>query len=515
MKLKLADKSRSSLSATIAGKRFALALRKIEEGQFTDAESLLVTTIRSPDLPVEEIYDANLALVLCYKGQEKYKEAEEAILRLQRSAQPSEIQAAELDNWLNEIHIEDIKAKITTALELKTQKKYDQALASLKLLLNSKDISKVHLAHVNHCIAEICLEKPNPEEGLSYALKACEARHDRQDHLYYDSCRLLGRLYRSLGNHAEAAIYYEEIPSGYHSGGNASLEHFKTIDTNAAVDVLIQFSHGKYLLARRMISKQNCLIYFSGTNVDQGVDWKVVGTHEKDVEGLCLSPNGQWIVSASRTEVKIWNVIRSPPILETTLSKANTLRYPGLAISPDSRFLVVNYWGKSTHQWDFVTKKRSILGRLSGSRLLRFSPDGKILAVVIRNRFHLFTYPALDFIVEVEDTHYVSFSVNMLASASYNDGFIKIRDFETRRVWSYLNFIYGDIMDLAFSPDGNLIACSLRESLMLWDIATNKLLQDIASERTIGRNELTFSRDGNYLASIRDGSIKFWNIKYW
>jgi WD40 repeat protein len=70
-----------------------------------------------------------------------------------------------------------------------------------------------------------------------------------------------------------------------------------------------------------------------------------------------------------------------------------------------------------------------------------------------------------------------------------------------------------DVIDIAFSPDGNLVAASLNDnSINIWNISSQDLLI-----RLIGHTELIedllFSKDGKFLISgSLDGNVRIWGI---
>ena len=66
------------------------------------------------------------------------------------------------------------------------------------------------------------------------------------------------------------------------------------------------------------------------------------------------------------------------------------------------------------------------------------------------------------------------------------------------------------IYTLQFSPDGNTLAIGTENTLVLWDIHTNRA-------RSVDRQRLVltsaFSLDGKILATGGDGGVKFWSVE--
>jgi WD40 repeat protein len=69
-----------------------------------------------------------------------------------------------------------------------------------------------------------------------------------------------------------------------------------------------------------------------------------------------------------------------------------------------------------------------------------------------------------------------------------------------------------DILSLAFSPDGKLLASSaLDGTIKIWDVSKGALLKTLQS----GASSLTFSPDGGFLAGSDGDKIKLWRTKDW
>src|SRR5262249_30275367 len=75
----------------------------------------------------------------------------------------------------------------------------------------------------------------------------------------------------------------------------------------------------------------------------------------------------------------------------------------------------------------------------------------------------------------------------------------------------------GYVLDLAFSPDGRLLATAgERESAFVWERATGKRVAALPDGLPIGASALAFSRDGRFLATaLPEGSIRLWEVATW
>jgi len=196
-----------------------------------------------------------------------------------------------------------------------------------------------------------------------------------------------------------------------------------------------------------------------------------------------------------------------------------------VAFSPDSKLLATGSYGQAAI-WELSTGKAmkvltNVLGAVND---VRFSPDGKILAVAggqpsAKGDLRLYsvgdwkllaTLPGHD-----DSISYLDFSRDgkLLASASFD---------KTVRIWNvpqlklerilpdHSDFVYG----VAFSPDAKLLAsCSKDRTVKLVETATGKgvftfggMEQDIIA--------LAFSRNGKQLVSSGyETSLYWWNTQ--
>ncbi|MBM3840649.1 MAG: hypothetical protein FJ398_22350 [Verrucomicrobia bacterium] len=71
----------------------------------------------------------------------------------------------------------------------------------------------------------------------------------------------------------------------------------------------------------------------------------------------------------------------------------------------------------------------------------------------------------------------------------------------------------GNLMSLAFSPDGKLLAGGYRDTAWVWEVATGETRAVLKTRNANGLGHVAFSLDGKTLiTSGADGRVELWNI---
>ncbi len=153
---------------------------------------------------------------------------------------------------------------------------------------------------------------------------------------------------------------------------------------------------------------------------------------------------------------------------------------------------------------------------------LRFSPDGKVLAVGGYGEVRLLDSNSGKVLAALTGhTHYVrsmAFSPDgkMLAAAGgapQIEGEIKIWDVDSHQLVRTIRGHSDCIYSVAWSPDGKLIASGSYDRMVkLWDAATGKEVRNL-QDHIDAVFAVAFSPDGKRLASAsQDRSVKIWDV---
>jgi len=205
---------------------------------------------------------------------------------------------------------------------------------------------------------------------------------------------------------------------------------------------------------------------------------------ETSIRCVAWSPDGRFLASSSREgqgEVALWHTETGQSV---RVLKNHTDTVCSIAWSPDGRILATGGADRTVKLWDPTTGRvlRTFDEVPDEVHSLAWSPDKRTLAIAGRGS--------------------------------------STGDFEALRLW---NTVSGEVLsslrmqaegpvhitgNLAWTPDGSTLACTINERIRIWDIRSGRLKP--FSPGRVGA--LTWSSDGMVLAfGNRDGEILFWD----
>jgi sugar lactone lactonase YvrE len=166
-----------------------------------------------------------------------------------------------------------------------------------------------------------------------------------------------------------------------------------------------------------------------------------------------------------------------------------------------------------------ITRRMTITDVPGMVRHVTFSPDGKSLALANHSAVILYDVLSGRQIGEtIIGESSVTFSPDRATLAtSGRRGIVTLRDVNTARARVELDSGRPDayIDDVAFSPDGQLVAFTDGRQLSLWDVATARKLGELPLTGTMGDSRLQFSADGQTLLASSQRTPSLIDVGGW
>lgn len=258
------------------------------------------------------------------------------------------------------------------------------------------------------------------------------------------------------------------------------------------------------------------LLWGRGNQVAQQ---QVFAEHTSFVNDLLVSPDSQWLVSASADQtLKIWDLATGR--LQQTLSGHQSFVNTVL-ISADGRYLLSGSADQTIKVWDKTTGElqRTLRGHTNSVDRLRLSPDGSRLVSTSADRtIRIWDWQAGKLLHTL--TGHQGF-VNAIAIATDGqtlvsgsaDKTLKIWDLESGTERQTLEGHTSFVNTLAVSPDGQWLASGGADrTIRIWNLQTGAERQVLRQHQNF-INDLAISPDGRWLVSASaDKTIRIWEL---
>jgi len=243
--------------------------------------------------------------------------------------------------------------------------------------------------------------------------------------------------------------------------------------------------------------------------------------HNAWVSSVAFSPDGRILATASADQtVKLWEV--GTWRITGTL-KGHLYEIWTVAFSPDGKTLATGSKDGAVKLWSTAPNhsKNTRLPLPSNLAQISFSPDGHAFVTMTRDGTTiLWDAPSLreqaSLRVSMSNVSGIALSPlkDRLLAIGGQDGNISLFDVESKRAAGVLQGHVGAVGDLAFSPDGKILATVGDDrTLRLWDVAGRRERITLEHNMNPAWSLLRFSSTGDILgACLGDFTVTLWDI---
>jgi len=236
------------------------------------------------------------------------------------------------------------------------------------------------------------------------------------------------------------------------------------------------------------------------------------------VQCVAISPNGRLVAAAlSDHTIWIWNAQTGETSGQPLHGHVEQIQ--NLAFLPDSRRLISGSLDKSVRIWDVETGrllKAHSLGSVEWGIQFAFSPDGQIMATTAAEVIYVWHgdtgQPVCKLVVDYCCSLCFSPDSTCIASGGRYDCNIMIWNISTQQLLRVLEGHYKTVLQVAYSPDGQLICSSSTDNTVrIWNVSDGTSIATLGGHGEYAKF-MAFTPDGRSLVSAFEETIRIADI---
>ena len=236
-------------------------------------------------------------------------------------------------------------------------------------------------------------------------------------------------------------------------------------------------------------------------------------SHQYDIGGLAISPDGEFLAIGASTKVELLDVAKRETI---TTFRHSVWTIPTVAFSPDGTLLAAGSREGAIKVWNVTSEAEvaTLEGHTDQVTSIDFSPDGSMLASGSLDRtvkiWNTATWASATLEGHAERIGKVAFVRDGKLASVSPTGTVRLWNVSTKSQISTIET--GARGAVAFSPDGTILASPTSWTVKLWDLATGAQTGTVNDMRDYNRAYPVFSPDGTILAVAAFGLIEIWDV---
>jgi WD40 repeat protein len=248
------------------------------------------------------------------------------------------------------------------------------------------------------------------------------------------------------------------------------------------------------------------------------------GTIQHCATSVSFTPDGKYVVSASRDVIQLLNIETGEMELKPFQFDEPCVEFLKVAFSADGKYIALGLDTGRIRLQNIETGKveatfNALRYFLNRFRALSFSPDGKYIVCGSNHSMQLWNIETGQEIWERIINGFVAFSPDGQYIVSGSDDIVRLWDVKTGAAVSRPFPHPHCVTSVLFSPNGKyIVSGSVDCTIRLWKIDSTRPDNETRLRPSEGHADLitsiSFSPDGNYIASgSKDCTIRLWNVE--